>query len=373
MNRTLFPFIVEDLKKKIVFITGPRQSGKTTLAKGLGDRIDYFNYDFSPHRMALEEKSWDRKKSILIFDELHKKKEWKRWLKGIYDVEGIPPAIVVTGSAKLDTYRKMGDSLAGRFFQYRLHPFDLKEVANHFSTDEAFNRLWECGGFPEPFLSGKRTYYRRWSKGHLDIILRQDLLDLFSVHDIQSIESLIHLLELRVGQTVSAANMARDLNRDPNTILRWLEMLENLYIIFKVSPYSQKISRTLLKAPKYYFYDYAKIENPGARLENLVACALLKELQFKEDTEGINGTLHFLRTKDGQEIDFLVVIDGSPTSLIEVKLSDDHVSPHFYHFSGFLPPSLKKIQLVKNLEREKTFPDGIEIRNAAPWLANLAI
>lgn len=376
MERYLYNHVKQALTEKIVLLTGPRQCGKTTLAKQLYSNFDYFNYDAVEDRLSLREKSWDRSKSLVIFDELHKMKEWKRWIKGVYDKEGIKPELLITGSAKMDTYRRVGDSLAGRYFQYRLHPLDLKEVSKYDSSldaDEIFNRLWHCGGFPEPFFKGEESYYKRWRRGHLDIILRQDLIDIQSVRDIQAIETLVHLLKSRVGAGVSYANLARDLERDINTIKRWLQLLENLYIIFRVTPFHKNIARSLLKEPKYYFFDVAQVDgtNDGARLENIVAAALLKELNYLEDTTGDPATLHYLRTKDGREIDFLICINEKPTYLIEVKSSDEHLSPAFQHF---LPafPSIKAIQLVKECHREKTFPNGgPEIRKLIPWLTEL--
>lgn len=377
MERYLQPYIKQDLTNKIVLLTGPRQCGKTTLAKQLDHSFDYFNYDSAESRLALKKQNWDRQKPLLIFDELHKMNGWKRWLKGIYDTEGIPPEILVTGSARLDMRRKLGDSLAGRYFQFRLHPLDLKEAVKYYAHDhdkeKLFNQLWQCSGFPEPFLKDNVTYYKRWRRTHVDIILRQDLIDLYTGRDIQAIETLILLLKNRIGSTVSYANLARDLERDPNTIKRWLRLLENLYIIFRVTPYHKNIVRSLLKEPKYYFYDHTYAEeNDGARLENLVACALLKELQFIEDTKGVNASLHYLRTKDGKEIDFLICIERKATLMLEIKWSDETPASGFQHFSKWLP-YVKKIQLVKELMREKTYPDGLEVRCLIPWLADLSL
>jgi len=372
MKRYLQNHILHDLPEKIVLLTGPRQCGKTTLAKQLYPSFDYLNYDSAENRVALKKLSWDRSKQLIIFDELHKMKGWKRWLKGIYDTEGIPPEILVTGSARLDLHKKMGDSLAGRYFQFRLHPLDLKEIVklDGGSPDNIFDQLWRCSGFPQPYLKDNPTYYRRWQSTHLEVILRQDLIDLYSGRDIQAIETLVILLKERVGSTISYANLARDLERDANTIKRWLQLLENLYIIFRVPPYHKNIARSLLKEPKYYFYDFACIEgNDGAKLENMVACSLLKELQYIEDTRGIKTNLHFMRTKDGLEMDFLICVNKKPTHMIEVKLSVGEPAKNFNYFHQYVP-SAKQIQLVKELKRETTYPTGLEIRSLISWLAN---
>lgn len=374
MERYLKKYILQDLNEKIVLLTGPRQCGKTTLSKQLYSSFDYLNYDAVVSRLAIKDQSWDRNKRLIIFDELHKKNNWKRWLKGIYDTEGIPPEILVPGSARLDIHKKLGDSLAGRYFQFRLHPLDLKEVINFDCqpSENIFQQLWICGGFPQPFFKNDLTYYRRWQSTHLDIILRQDLLDLYSGRDIQAIETLVVLLKSRVGGTISYANLARDLDRDAKTIKRWLQLLENLYIIFRVTPYHKNIARSLLKEPKYYFYDFACIENDGAKLENMVACALLKELQFIEDIQGLKTSLHYLRTKDGREIDFLTCINKIPNYLIEVKWSDTTPSKSFYYFNQYLS-STKQVQLVKELKRETTYPTGLSIRSLVPWLAKFSL
>ena len=299
-------------------------------------------------------------------------KKWKGWLKGIYDTEGARPQLLVTGSAKFNTYRKVGDSLAGRYFQYNLHPFDLKEIGGEYAAADAFERLWNCSGFPEPFTDGTSSFYNRWKRSHIDIILRQDLIDISAIRDIQAIESLIDLLRANVGSTVSYANLARTLERDAKTIKRWLQLLEELYLIFKVTPYAKNVARSLLKEPKYYFYDCTQVDqDKGAKLENIVAAAILKELDFIADTVGAKTKLYFLRTKDGREIDFLVVINNLPHSLIEVKWSDDSPSKHFFHFADYFPAA-KNIQLVKEIKREKTYPNGLEVRGVINWLSNIS-
>ncbi len=376
MRRYLEKFITEDLDKKIILLTGPRQTGKTTLSKMLKNDFDYFSFDNPEDRLLLSEKSWSRSKELVIFDELHKMKNWKSWLKGIYDTEGVSPPLMVTGSARLDTYRKVGDSLAGRYFQFRMHPLDLKEIITFLSVDnpeEALDSLLEIGGFPEPFLNGSKRFYNRWKKTHLDIILKQDLIDLENVQQIIQIETLIQLLKKRVGSPVSYNSLARDLQCADKTVKRWLTILENMYVIFSVTPFHRNIARSILKAPKFYFYDTGQvIGDSGVKLENAVACALQKEIHFQEDCNGESLKLYYLRNKDGKEIDFCVAKEEEPFLLIEVKWSDDRQSPNFRLFGRYFPQA-QKVQIVKELKREKSFPDGTKILKAQDWLASFSL
>jgi len=376
MKRYLEEHIKKDLKRKIVLLTGPRQTGKTTLSKMLAANFDYFNYDNAAHRLNLIDKSWDRSKELVIFDELHKLKNWKSWLKGIYDTEKIPPAIIVTGSAKLDAYKKVGDSLAGRFFEFRLHPLDLKEIKTTSGTKDLegkLDSLLKLGGFPEPYLEGDETYYNRWKRSHLDIILKQDMIDLENLRHINSIETMIELLKKKIGTPISYKSLAEDLQCSDKTVKRWLSILETLYVVFKVPPFHKNISRSLLKAPKYYFYDTGQVpDEPGMKLENLVACALLKEIHFREDCLGEKWDIFYLRNKDGREIDFLITKKGKPALMIEVKWSDDQPSANFPFFEKYIA-GVKKIQIVKELNREKTYPEGTEIRSAKNWLSEIKL
>jgi len=374
MKRYLLAALKEDLQQKIILLTGPRQCGKNTLSKMLEPDYQYINYDLAEHRLLLREKSWDREKVLVIFDELHKMEYWKAWLKGIYDVEGLPPALLVAGSAKLNAFRKVGDSLAGRHFQFRLHPLDLKEALSFtdLDRDECFTRLMTIGGFPEPFLKGTQRFYNRWKRSHIDMIMREDLLTLSAVRDIQSIETLIELLRSRVGSPVSANSLARDLQKSPNTIQHWLKLLEDLYVIFRISPFHKNIARALLKEPKYYFYDNAMVQGEqGIKLENLVACALLKEIHRARDVDGEEFDLNYIRNKDGQEIDFLVSRKSQPLKLIEVKWKDNSLSPNFKKF--LVNETLSRVQVVGELAQNKSFPGGERIESAVDYLAGISL
>lgn len=373
MKRYLNDALLNDLGKKIALLTGPHQCGKTTLSKMLHDDYQYINYDLAEHRLLLREKGWDRQKALIIFDELYKMDRWKAWLKGIYDVEGMPPALLVTGNISLEAFRKIGDALAGRRFQFRLHPLDLKEALKFSSLDknDIFDRLMKVGGFPEPFLNGAQAHYNRWKRARADLILKEDLPSLTAVRDIQSVETLIDLLRARVGSPVFSHALARDMQKSSSTIRHWLKLLEDLYVVFKLTPYHKNIARSLLKAPKYYFYDNGMVQgNPGARLENLVACALLKETHRAQDVDGADIDLHFIRNKERQEIDFLVTREKQPWRLVEVKWQDDKLSPNFQKFLAEQP--LSRTQIVGELAQSKSFPGGERIEPAKDFLANLS-
>ncbi|MBI3533964.1 MAG: ATP-binding protein [Deltaproteobacteria bacterium] len=367
--------IFKDLDSKIVLLYGPRQAGKTTLAKSLSSDFEYLNFDRTRDRSIILQESWVRKKDLIIFDELHKMKKWKSWIKGIYDTEGVTPKLLVTGSARLDLYRKGGDSLAGRFFGHRLYPFSIAELKQlHVSEDvsDLQERLMSLSGFPEPFLSKSEESANRWRRSHLDSILREDLLDLEKVRDLKSIEILIDLLAERVGRTVSYSSLAQDLQVSSHTVKSWIQVLERLYIIFIVTPYAKNIARALLKEPKIYFYDCARVtDQGGARFENLVACSLLKRNHYREDIFGDRYALHYVRDHQKREVDFFTLKNNKSEFLIEVKTSDDSLAPALKYFTKILEPQ-KSIQLVKNLYREKQF-DAISILSSAPWLSKLEI
>lgn len=377
MERELAPYLHELIEKKMILLMGPRQVGKTTLAKGLTEDFAYYNYDIKKDLKVFKDLQWDHTKGLVIFDELHKMKNWKLWLKGIYD-DGLANKqnFLITGSARLDIARKVGDSLAGRYFSMRLNPLDLKELHKtkaKIGLEETYKKLLSVSGFPEPFFEGSERFYNLWKRTHSNIILRQDLVSLEAVRDIDGIELLIELLCTRVGSTISYNSLAEDLNRDDKTIKNWLRILERLYIVFRVSPYSKNIARGLKKAGKYYFYDCARVEgDESQKLENLVALSLRKEIEFQEDCNGLEGQMHFIQTKEEHEIDFLVLQKRRPAHLFEVKLSNATPSKNFGYFSALFPNS-KSIQLVRNLEREFTSREGVDVKSALNYLAGLEL
>jgi predicted AAA+ superfamily ATPase len=315
------------------------------------------------------ERSWKRTTDLVILDEIHKMKNWKSYLKGFYDSERQKPPILVTGSARMDLSRKTGDSLAGRHFSYRLFPFDPKELPSE-KPDEVLENLLHFSGFPEPLFKGKSAFYGKWKKTYLDAILRNDLLDLEQVRDIAGLETLFEMLRDRVGSPISFLSLGRDLQKDPNTVKRWLDVLERLYLIFRITPYHKNIARSILKESKFYFFDVSHARSLSARIENTAALSLLKEIARKEDCEGIEGRLYYLKTKDGKKIDFLITEEGQPVKMIEVKESDDSPSKNFDLFQKHL--NLNNLeQWVYNLKREKDFPSGVKVRSLAKAMSKL--
>ncbi|RLE20108.1 MAG: hypothetical protein DRJ65_18905 [Acidobacteria bacterium] len=370
MRRSQHDIIVRDLARKMVFITGPRQVGKTSLALSIAEGVRqsvYLNYDNFSHRDIIHKVEWLPDTRLLILDELHKMEGWKNFLKGIYDVKPPHQQILVTGSARLEAFRQSGDSLAGRFFRHRLHPFSMAELPD--GTDDDLDALMVRGGFPEPFLAESDDDANRWRQQYIDGLIRTDILDFEKIHDFRAIQLTLELLRRRVGSPVSWSSLARDVNCAPNTIKRYVEILESLFIVFRVTPFHRNIGRSLLKEPKIYFFDTGMVKgDEGVRLENLVATGLLKNLNQTEDTKGKRCRLQSLRTKEKKEVDFVMVEDDQPKVIVEVKLSDAGINPSLRYFHKKY--GLEAAQVVKNLHNERMV-DGIQLRRAANFLREL--
>jgi len=353
--RYITSHILDDLKRKMVFVGGPRQVGKTTLAKAIltSNYPDgrYLNWDFDEDRQDILQKRWSTDNPLLIFDELHKFPKWKGWIKGIYDVSHDLHSYLITGSARFDVYRRGGDSLLGRYHYWRLHPFTLDEIPKGISPKDAFERLMTLGGFPEPFLEGDERIARRWRRERFDRVLREDVRDLEPVRNIQLLSIFLDLLRHRVGGLVVLSNLARDLEISPKTTKAWLETLERMYLVFCVRPYTKSLPRAVRKPPKVYFFDNGDVlGDEGARFENLVATSLLKRLHYLEDSQGYKYELRYIRDKEGREVDFAIVKEGELEELIEVKYSDDSIARSLSYYADRLNPK-KAIQIVSEIKR----------------------
>ncbi|OGR07820.1 MAG: hypothetical protein A2511_12610 [Deltaproteobacteria bacterium RIFOXYD12_FULL_50_9] len=347
--------MLQDLARKMVFLGGPRQVGKTTLAKvvlqGSYPSGRYLNWDYDEDRQDILRKRWYRDSSLLVFDELHKFARWKSWIKGVYDVEKELHSFLVTGSARLDVYRRGGDSLMGRYHYWRLHPFTLDEIPAKIAPEDAFRRLMTVGGFPEPFLDNNEREARRWRRERFDRVLREDVRDLESIRNVQLLGLFLDLLRSRVGGLIAVSNLAKDLAISPKTAKTWLEVLERMYLIFCVRPLTGSVPRAIQKPPKAYFFDNGDVlGDEGARFENLVAATLMKRLHFLEDRDGYRYELRYIRDKEGREVDFAILKDGLLEELIEVKFGDETISKSLLYYAERLKPK-RAVQIVAGLKR----------------------
>lgn len=352
--RYLHPYVLKDLEKKMVFIGGPRQCGKTTLVQQLlseRKKTLYLNWDSEEDRRYILKKQWTDDHQLIAFDELHKYPKWKNWLKGLYDTTKGKKNYLVTGSARLDVYRRGGDSMLGRYHYWRLHPFTLSEIPEGISPKDAFERFMRLGGFPEPFLGNDEREARRWRRERFDRVLKDDVRDLESIKSIQTLSLFVEQLRTRVGSSVVLANLANELQVSPKTLKSWLEVLEKMYLVFAVMPYTRNLPRAIQKPPKIYFFDNADvIGDEGARFENLVATHLLKRIHFLEDRDGHRYELRYIRDKEGREVDFAIMKDGKLEEIIEAKYSDHAVSKSLSYYAEKLKPG-KATQIVAYLKR----------------------
>lgn len=328
--------MVEDLAEKMVFVGGARQVGKTTFAQSLlrGYRPGhpgYLSWDDPEQRRRILARDWPASEKLLVLDELHKYARWRNLIKGTYDTQKEAHSFLVTGSARLDHYRKGGDSLMGRYHYYRLHPLSLPEVGYETGAEDALLRL---GGFPEPFFKQSERALRRWHLQRLARVLHEDLRDLERVREVSLVERLADALPDRVGSPLSVKRIARDLEVDFKTAARWITILENLYYAYRIPPFGAPRIRAVRKEQKLYLWDWSQVPGDGARFENLVAGHLLKFCHFVEDTEGHRMELRFLRDVDRRELDFVVVKDRRPLFAVECKTGERSLSPHIPYFAA---------------------------------------
>jgi predicted AAA+ superfamily ATPase len=376
MKRYLDHLVMTDLAAKAVVLTGPRQVGKTTLSRQLMklfDNAQYLNWDVLADRMVLQRQSWNPRAGLLVMDEIHKMPDWKAWLKGVADGRSAGQSLLVTGSARMDTFRQTGDSLAGRYFSFKLHPISVKEWCEHcgVSPAVALDHLLERGGFPEPCLAEDVVQADRWRAQYFTDLIREDVLEFSRLHEINTMRLFVELLRERVGSPLSLASMARDLAVSPVTLKRYLEILQALFIVFTVQPWHHNVARAILQTPKVYFFDTGLVRgDQGIRLENAVAGMLLKQADFLRDSAGKDVGLHYVRTKDDAEVDFALSEAGKLTQLIECKLGDNKPHRALVRFAAQFPDA-EAVQLVFNLRQEE-FRNGIAITDAATWLSNLA-
>lgn len=368
MEREQTEAILKDLSQKMVLLSGPRQVGKSWVARSIMTRFErprYLNWDNTQDRAVLLDQGWSPQADLVVFDELHKMPDWKNFLKGIWDTRAPGMAILVTGSARLETFRQSGDSLAGRYYHHRLFPLSPAECF-HIDNSQDLDRHLVRGGFPEPWLAESDAEAGRWRRQYLDGLIREDILNFENITQLKAMNLLVELLRERVASPLSYQGLAEDIDIAPNTVKHYLEVLEALYIIFRVYPHHRSIARSLQQQPKIYFFDTGLVKGDrGKLLENLTALSLHRQLCLLEDQDGMERSLCYLRTKDGREVDFVLVVEGSPVLQIEVKASDRSSSPglRYFHERYGIPA----VQLVGDLHAENE-SGPVKLRRLLDWL-----
>lgn len=385
-DRYLTPSLAQDLQEKMVFVSGPRQVGKTTLAKSLlaarfFKEAAYFNWDKKQQRDIIVAGQWPGSADLVILDEIHKYKRWKRFIKGEYDTLKDKYKFLVTGSARLDVYRKGGDSLLGRYRHYRLHPFSLAEITGVQNNPKPFEELplgkpgqgleilEKFGGFPEPMLAQSERKLRLWHNERHERLLREDIRDVEIIRDLSAMQILAGMLPGKVGSLLSINAIREDLEASHRGVAHWLNILEAFYYHFRIYPFTHAPFRSLKKEPKLYLWDWSEIDNESARFENLIASHLLKLAHWLHDREGYRAQLYFLRDTSKREVDFLLAVNEKPWFAVEVKTQAEKISQNLRYFKHKLNLPLA-YQVLKKTNVD-TFQEGIRIVSADKFLATL--
>jgi predicted AAA+ superfamily ATPase len=372
MKRVYESIIAEHFERnsEMLFVSGARQVGKTTLAKAAEPKCAYFDWDIQEDRLAILDGQRNLStliggtpRRVVIFDELHKYADWKNFIKGFYDLHhSLGWKIIVTGSSRLDTYRKGGDSLLGRYFPLQIFPLSVGELVRTGFNGKAINApikiddsIWgdliEFGGFPQPLIKADKRFHRRWTRTRRERLFFEDIRTLGSGYDLARIEVLAELLQANAGCSLKYSSFSRKLRCSIESVQRWITLLEQLSFCFRIRPWFRNVSRSIAKEPKLFLTDWSIIRDPGKRTENFIACSLLKAVTAWNDTGIGDYSLHYIRTKDGREVDFLITEDGDPWVLIEVKASNTSLSPQLKYFQNILSAP-HALQVVLNLPYE---------------------
>ena len=386
--------------KSMIFISGPRQSGKTTLSRMISDNFAnklYFNYDMILNKQKLVNdplffEKLDRKDNttpLIIFDEIHKYSNFKNYLKGIIDQFSQDYKFLVLGSGRLDTYQKGSDSLPGRYFQFRLFPFTISELSqNNINIDnflgnplncinsKDYSQTWfdlaEYSGFPEPYIKSTKQFFIRWSNTYHKQVIQDDILSMKEVRKLDKLEMLFSILPYKISSPLSLDNLAQDIQVSFNAVKSWIDIFESLFLVFRISPWTKKINRSLSKEKKLYLYNYAIITDPAKKFENMVALELYQATTNWSNLGYGNFSLHYIRNKEKQEVDFLIADKFQPILLVETKFNDVNPTPSLIKFQNIL--NVPSIQLVnkKEIYRIQSYQQNkILIITASKWLSAL--
>lgn len=353
----------------MVFVGGPRQVGKTTLAKHILGKSErgYLNWDISEDREQILKERFPPV-SFWVFDEIHKYRRWRNFLKGLYDKHGTKKKILVTGSARLDFYRFSGDSLQGRYHYLRLHPLSFSELGLKKSKD--LKDLLVLGGFPEPFLRSSEIESKRWSREYRTRLIRDDIVSLEQLRDLGSVELLMLRLPELVGAPLSINAIREDMQVSHKTIMKWLNIFERLYGIFRVSPFGAPKIRAVKKEQKHYHFDWTVVQDLPVRFENLVASHLLKWVHYEQDTKGRDVDLRYFRDIDLREVDFVITEGKKPIYFIECKWDDDNIGKGLKYIKARFPES-EALQISYKGKSDYVSKDGIRVCPASVFLRKL--
>jgi hypothetical protein len=366
--RYLTSQVERDLKRKMVFVAGPRQVGKTTLALALpGARAGYLNWDVAEHRERILRREMPVG-PLWVFDEIHKYRAWRGFLKGLYDARRKGQRILVTGSARLDLYRHGGDSLQGRYHLLRLHPLSVREA--RVDSPDGFRHLLRLGGFPEPFFGGTEREARRWSREYRTRLVWEDVASLERIQDLGTLELLAMRLPDLVGSPLSVNALREDLQVGHKTVAAWIAVLERLYAVFRLAPFGAPHIRAVRKEQKHYQIDWSLVPEDPARFENLIASHLLKWVHFQQDVEGRDLDLRYFRDTDGREVDFVVAERRQPILLVEAKWGDQEIDRGLRYLKGKFP-SVPAWQLSAVGRKDYVTRDGIRVSPALSLLTQL--
>lgn len=382
--------LIDDLAAKMVLLSGPRQCGKTTLVRAISAERggSYLSWDDPSHRRLIQTQALDFDAPLFCFDELHKYRRWRGFLKGLYDTLGDAHEILVTGSARLDLYGHGGDSLQGRYYGHHLHPLTASEVAKRslVSLDElpelprapvdaeTIDGLLTLGGFPEPFLSGSARSAARWRNAYAARLVREEVRELERIRELERVELLYDRLSDIVGSVLSINSLREDLEVAFETVRKWISILERLDAVFRVAPYGPPRIKAVKKEQKIYFWDWGRATSEAARFENLIAMHLLRLCHWARDVDGHRLDLRFFRTRMGHEVDFVLLRDRKPWMAIEVKLAEQPLEPGMrYLLERAAFPHAFQVHLRPGRERRARDVGGSAVRHvsAARLLANL--
>ena len=368
----------------VLTITGPRQSGKTTLIKHLFPDKNYLSLE-NPDNYEIARNDprgfLNRFQDGVILDEVQRVPELLSYIQEIVDENNTPGMFILSGSQQFNLMSGITQSLAGRTALYKLFPFSISELGSRNESDihgilykGFYPRIWDMD------LSPGKVY-----SDYFETYIERDLRQIVNVKDLDKFRRFVRLCAGRVGQLFIASHLANELGISVHTINSWLSILETSYIIFQLPPYYTNINKRLTKSHKLYFYDIGlasnllRIQQPGhleshplrgALFENLVIADVVKARRHK----GMIDNFYFYRDSNQNEVD-LVIDDLQTLDAVEIKSSETFntsLLKGLIHIRKVLPEIIRKTFLCSAAEQEMTFQEHqlIHFMNISKTLNN---